>query len=293
MSDPYAVPEQALRAFERLTGLNATVHDLAGTLVPFLPPERFIHTHPLCTAVKVCHAAACVDFGVHRMNREIADQPDGRVQVCFAGLVEFVVPVFMKKTLAWVLFAGPRTPGKRLHRAVRDTQPPPRPKPWPKSAKLPAPVDDDEAQAILEQLRQLAARLRLWALDLEWSGAPVPSPKAYAFPDDFAQRRAAVRRFVHHRHAAPVKLADLAEFLKLSESRAAHAVKEVTGQTFVALLTEARLRSAAGLLRHTSLAVPDVALRSGFNDLSHFHRAFKKRFATTPHRYRKEAAENA
>ena len=82
-------------------------------------------------------------------------------------------------------------------------------------------------------------------------------------------------------------LKDVAKALHLSESRAGHAVKEACGATFVELLTQARLRSAAGLLRHTSLPVKDIALRSGFEDVSHFHAVFKAHFKATPHKYRK------
>ena len=84
-----------------------------------------------------------------------------------------------------------------------------------------------------------------------------------------------------------MRLQDLAEVLHLSESRAGHAVKEACGETFLKLLTEARLRTAANLLHHTNLSILDVALRSGFGEISHFHRSFRERFKTSPLKYRK------
>jgi transcriptional regulator GlxA family with amidase domain len=48
-----------------------------------------------------------------------------------------------------------------------------------------------------------------------------------------------------------------------------------------------RLRTAASLLRETSMSILDVCLASGFQDLSHFHRFFRKRFGATPLRYRR------
>src|SRR5579862_6245448 len=163
--DSFLVPRKAIEAFETLTHTRVTVHDLNGSLRPFLPPERFQHMHPLCCAVKIRHSDSCIEWGVTRLRREISAAPEGRVQVCFAGLVEFVVPVYERRRLQWVLFAGPRTAGK-LSAAARDPSPPPRPSPWPKSTELPAPIDDGEAQLILENLRQLAARLRSWKNEL-------------------------------------------------------------------------------------------------------------------------------
>src|SRR5476649_1667770 len=139
--DVFVIPERAIEAFESLTQTRVTVHDLRGRLRPFLPPERFQHVHPLCAAVKVRNGDACVDFSVTRLRREISSTPEGRVQVCFAGLVEFVVPVFERKQLEWVLFAGPRTPGI-LAGAVRDGAPPPRVSPWTPGAQMPPPIDD-------------------------------------------------------------------------------------------------------------------------------------------------------
>ncbi|MCW8132632.1 MAG: helix-turn-helix domain-containing protein [Planctomycetota bacterium] len=290
--DLFAVPELAVQNFERLHGLRVTVHDLAGNLWPYLSPERFQHVHPLCQAVKVFHPKRCIDFGITQMRRQLPNQPDGRVQVCFAGLVEWVVPVFRRGGLMWVIFAGPRLAADDLRQAVRDPQPPPDRRVWPKGTPMPPKVGDEDAQVVLEALRQLAARLERWHAEREQSGTKAPERppvRRDGFVDDFATRRAAIQRFVQMRHTAPVRLADLAEQLNLSESRAAHAVKEVCGKTFVEMLTEARLRTASGLLRHTNLDILDVALRSGFGDVSHFHRCFRTRFKSTPLKYRKQA----
>jgi len=289
--DLFDVPEHAIQAFERIHGLRVTVHDLAGTLWPFIAPDRFQHTQPLCQAVKVLHPERCVAFGVTGMRRDLSNRPEGRVQVCFAGLVECVVPVFRRSALEWVLFAGLRLPGRDLATLVRDPQPPPARNVWPRGTPMPQPMGEAEAQTLLEALRQLAARLERWNLEREQAGARA-MPKATSrdgFTDDLATRAALIRRFMQASHTAPVRLADLAERLGLSESRAAHAVREVCGQTFVELLTEARLRTAANLLRHTNLGVLEVALRSGFGDISNFHRCFRRRFKLTPLRYRKLA----
>lgn len=290
--DFFSVPERAIEAFERLTATRVTVHDLRGSLQPFLPPERFQHMHPLCCAMKINHSDACIDFDATRLRREISAAPEGRVQMCFAGLVECVVPVFQNRELDWVLFAGPRLRGTALSCATRDDAPPPRTSPWPCRTPLPSAINDAEAQSLLENLRQLAARLQLWHAQRPMSGAgtglaSARAPQAAA--DPLATRRAQIRSFIHARHTQPVRLEDLAEVLHLSESRAGHAVREACGKTFLKLLTEARLRTAAGLLQHTNVPVLEVGLRSGFGEISHFHRSFRTRFKLSPLQYRKQS----
>lgn len=103
---------------------------------------------------------------------------------------------------------------------------------------------------------------------------------------DAADRRCLIQSFVHRNHNGRASLAELANTLRLSESRASHLVKELFGCSYVQLVNEIRLRSAASLLRDTALTVMEVGLNSGFRDLSHFHRCFQRRFGMTPRRYR-------
>jgi AraC-like DNA-binding protein len=49
------------------------------------------------------------------------------------------------------------------------------------------------------------------------------------------------------------------------------------------------MRTASGMLRHTNLPISEVVMRSGFSDVSHFHKYFKKRFGVSPLKYRKRA----
>jgi len=60
---------------------------------------------------------------------------------------------------------------------------------------------------------------------------------------------------------------------------------ETTGSTFSERLSELRLQRALTLLtdaRHRRRRIAEVALRSGFSDVSYFNRIFRRRFGETP-----------
>ncbi len=90
-------------------------------------------------------------------------------------------------------------------------------------------------------------------------------------------------------HTKPIGMADVANLLHLSESRAGHAVMQVCGRSFMELVLDARLRTAAGLLQNTNLPVSDIAEGSGFHNASRFHHTFRRQFKTTSHQYQQQA----
>ncbi|MBR0841962.1 helix-turn-helix transcriptional regulator [Bradyrhizobium liaoningense] len=79
-------------------------------------------------------------------------------------------------------------------------------------------------------------------------------------------------------------LADLARRHRASP-RTIQLLFERSGATFSEFLLEQRLLRAARLLRdplHRVNKISDLAYLSGFNDVSYFHRAFRRRFGMTP-----------
>jgi AraC-like DNA-binding protein len=281
----FDTPERAIEMFERLHGLNVTVHDLAGTISSFLKPDRSFHRSALCRAVKAQgHLNACLQFENHQLRQDLAALPEGRVHVCHAGLVEWAVPIFEQDRLAWVIYAGPRLPGKHLPSAFRARLTRwPKP-PWTKRELLPKPVEEDDAQMILEHLRQLAARLQKWVRE---SGLDRPARRGDVLPTDpRVTRQIAIHRFVEDNYQRTATLPELAKKLGLSESRTSHFVRESCGTSFRALLVRKRIQAATELLRQSDLSVLQIALATGFQDLAHFHRLFRRRVGITPARYR-------
>jgi len=281
----FGAAERAIDAFERIHHMDVTVHDLVGNLSPFLRPERFHHRSPLCLAVKAeGRLDACIQFDITRLRHDLAGLPEGRIHICHAGLAECAVPVFDAGKLSWILFAGPRLPGAGLRSAERTRLIPFPKSPWGKDAAAPATLDEEEAQLILEHLRQLAARLRCWAAELKPSRRPA-SPVEFPL-SALTSRQVQILRFIEEEYAGPVTISMLAKRLCLSESRTSHVVQSSCNTSFRELLVQKRLRVAMELLRQSSMSVLEVALASGFDDVAHFHRLFRQRVGTTPAQYR-------
>jgi len=64
--------------------------------------------------------------------------------------------------------------------------------------------------------------------------------------------------------------------------------KRVTNKTFMETVIEYRINFAVRQLLSTDKAVADISMESGFGDISHFYKLFKKRMKTSPLNYRKK-----
>lgn len=277
-------PETAIQAFEKVNDLHVVVHDVTSTLWPFLAPERFRHCSPLCLAVKATRDWACNRFEIHNLRSAVENFPEGRYHICHAGLLEWVVPVFIEDRLAWLLFAGQRRPKGAFRSLVKDSH---STEPAYTARTAPPMVDEEHAAHILEALRQLRSRLLQWHHEV--SQHLYRRNKATETGADLlARRRPLIERYIIDHHAGDASVAGLARKLRLSESRAIHLVKEIFGRSYIKLVGEMRLCTAASLLRETSLPMIEVAMASGFLDLSHFHRFFRRRFGLTPAQYRRQ-----
>lgn len=81
---------------------------------------------------------------------------------------------------------------------------------------------------------------------------------------------------------------ELARHAGLSESHFRQRFRKQSGTSVGRFLRELRLREAERLLRRTRFCLKEISARVGYSDPAAFHRAFSKKFGTTPHLYRKD-----
>jgi AraC family transcriptional regulator len=101
------------------------------------------------------------------------------------------------------------------------------------------------------------------------------------------RRVATVIRHLEDRFHHPWALADLAALAGLSPFHFLRVFRATAGLTPHQYLLRGRLRAAAVTLATTDTPVTEVALASGFEDLSNFIRTFRAEFGVTPSSYRK------
>lgn len=134
---------------------------------------------------------------------------------------------------------------------------------------------DPQADPVDEQLEDIV-------LDLVGAAFRTLPPTAPA--DAHAQRRRCVQDFVARHLGDPtLRLGGAAATLGLSERQVQRAFAEA-GTTFSLYLLEQRLQAAYTRLRREgpSASVTRIALDCGFNDLTYFGRAFRRRFGVSP-----------
>jgi two-component system response regulator YesN len=88
---------------------------------------------------------------------------------------------------------------------------------------------------------------------------------------------------------ATFTIRDLALEFHLSPSYLQRLFKHQTGVSMGEWISEQRLQKAAHLLANSYLSVKEIAYNVGYEHASSFIRAFERRFAQAPARYRKRS----
>ena len=89
---------------------------------------------------------------------------------------------------------------------------------------------------------------------------------------------------INTRFAEPITLASTAKELHVSPQYLSNLFSHYAEMSYIAYLTERRLHYATMLLRSGG-SVSEVCFRSGYRNLSHFIRSFKRKYGVTPAKY--------
>lgn len=93
-------------------------------------------------------------------------------------------------------------------------------------------------------------------------------------------------RHIDESYQNPITLDQLASRANISKGYLCRAFKTQVGVSVVEYLTERRIQHAMQLLQDTDEKILSIAFDSGFGDLSHFNRVFKKLNNLSPSAYR-------
>jgi AraC-like DNA-binding protein len=96
-------------------------------------------------------------------------------------------------------------------------------------------------------------------------------------------------RAIERDPSAPLSLDALASAANMSPFQFLRAFRALTGVTPHQFILRTRLRNAAACIADGDARVIDVALDTGFGDLSNFNHAFRAEFGTTPTAFRNRA----
>lgn len=94
--------------------------------------------------------------------------------------------------------------------------------------------------------------------------------------------------YVQENYRESITVNQLARLCNFSEVHFMNFFKKAVGIPCMEYIIQLRLKIAADLIATTSHSISEIALDSGFNNLSNFNRKFKTHYHLTPSEYRKE-----
>ncbi|MFT3752467.1 MAG: AraC family transcriptional regulator [Paludibacter sp.] len=114
------------------------------------------------------------------------------------------------------------------------------------------------------------------------------SSSSFVKKDDSSDSRRIqkVINYLHENYSKEIHLADVANFVNMSEVSFSRFMKKRTGKNYIEYLNDIRLGIASRYLVDTTKTVGEISFECGFNNLSNFNRIFKKRKGVTPKEFR-------
>lgn len=108
---------------------------------------------------------------------------------------------------------------------------------------------------------------------------------------DVQRRIGEIHRFINDRYYQQLRLSDLAGEMYLTPEYLSRFIKKHMNVTFGNYLTEVRLKHACQALKTSSISLTNIALNSGFPNITAFNKAFKEKYGMTPKSFQKDVAE--
>lgn len=98
--------------------------------------------------------------------------------------------------------------------------------------------------------------------------------------------------YLQNHFSDTIRLADVAAMVNMTEISFSRFIKQHTSKSFVDFLNDIRLGEATRRLIDTTDSVAEIGYSCGFNNLSNFNRAFKKKKGQTPTEFRNNYRRN-
>ncbi|MFD0710547.1 response regulator [Paenibacillus sp. GCM10027626] len=145
-----------------------------------------------------------------------------------------------------------------------------------------------EEEALLAILRQMRAKLKEERENqqiVEWyKKRNLSLGSGGGKPDTTLHQRLIQQAtaYIDAHFTSPITLQQAADKANVSRNYFSEMFKRVTGQNFIDYIIALRVNRAKQLLQTSSLKVYEVAEQSGFNDVKHFSKQFKKIVGCSP-----------
>jgi AraC-like DNA-binding protein/uncharacterized RmlC-like cupin family protein len=100
-------------------------------------------------------------------------------------------------------------------------------------------------------------------------------------------RLSAIYRYVQKHYSQPIEVSEVAELAHLTVPAFCRYFKKMTGQTLTEFVQDYRI-SQACLLLLEDRSITEVSFATGFNNLSHFNKTFRRLTGQSPSAYRQQ-----
>ena len=91
---------------------------------------------------------------------------------------------------------------------------------------------------------------------------------------------------IENNYYSNITLNDLSKRLSIAKSTLEHQFKKETNCSIIEYKINCQLEEACNLLKITNTQISDIAMETGFNNVSYFSKMFKKKYDLTPKAYR-------
>lgn len=265
--------------FLRGCGYSITVSNFHTCFSPYLSTllEYEIHLPAVCGFLKT-HPKTTGKCIWHKRRFEKAEFPQVCYRCCYAGVEEFVYPIYQGNVLLLcVNISGYRG---QLEQAVRlSTRLEKRC--GPKFKALYQELSTDVPSQV--QIESLAAPLRYMVIELY---RQCQNQAALSTPRQRLCQQA--QKYMYENYMYPFHCRDLADTLGYSESHFRSLFQAETGMTPTSQMKQIRLSRGAFLLEASSLSIAEIALSCGFESANYFATAFHQEYHISPREYRKQ-----